>query len=119
MAVCSLRSASSCGRPCCIRTRVKPFAASKLSRVKSPVMTPSSTGKDDPDLGSCRNMIKKAGAQIRRALRFEQIVEDAELGTVLGAARDLLGAIDRQPAIRRLAISGRGEARRDAKLLGM
>src|SRR5262249_30020945 len=120
IAICSFQSASSCGRPCCIRTRVKCLCGSKLSRLKSPDITvPRSTGENDADIGTGWDVLGEPDAQSVRALRLAQIVEHAHFGLILRTAPDLVGANGRQPAVGRPAIACGDELWRDAQALGL
>src|SRR5919112_3915869 len=103
--VCSFQSASSWTRPCCMSTRVKCLRGSKVSREKSPFIVASLGRKDDARVDSGGRELVEARAQVRLALRLEEVVVDAHLRLVVGPAPNLFGA-----GLGELAVGGRAVA---------
>src|SRR5215217_5388395 len=89
----------------CMRTRVKCFKGSKVSREKSPFMMASLSRKDDARVHSCGRELVEARAQVCLALRLEEVVIDAHLRLVVGPAFNFVGA-----GLGELAVGGRAVA---------
>src|SRR5262245_53476485 len=122
MATCSLASASTVTRPCCISTRLKCLRGSNVSRVKSPFMVlilycPSSVAVNNAYVHPSRCELFQAHAQIRCALRLKEVVEDAHLGFVVCAALDFLRTCQRQLCKAWFTIAAARKLRPDAELL--
>src|SRR5436190_4916720 len=106
MSVCSFQSASSWTRPCCMITRLKCLAGSKVSRLMSLFIFGLLTGVDYAGIHPGRGAFVQAGTQIGVSLGLIEIVESAHLRFVVRAARDFLRA-----RIGKLAVSGCAIAR--------
>src|SRR5690349_19668506 len=112
--VCSFASESSCTRPCCIRTRETACREKRGFSEKSPCMIGLLIGVDDSGLHPGGGRVLEPRAQVSDALGQIEVVEGAHLRLVLGAASDLLGAVEVELAVIGRAVSDAAEARRDA-----
>src|SRR2546421_12174392 len=106
MSICSFQSASRLTRPCWIRTREKRLILSNVSRVKSPLKSPSMlsswlTSVDDACLHLGGRIFVQASMEIRRPLGLKQIVEDTHLPLIICPTFDFPGA-----GIGKLAVGG-------------
>src|SRR4051812_38146625 len=97
-------------------TRVKCFKGSKVSREKSPFMMASLSRKDDARVNSRGGKLVEARAQIRLALRLEEVVIDAHLRLVVGPALDFVGARLGELTVGGRAVAHAVEVRADAHL---
>src|SRR5712691_1430308 len=124
MATCSLASASTVTRPCCISTRLKCLRGSNVSRVKSPCIvlrprfaSPSSVSVHNAYVHPGRCELFQTHAKIRFALRLKEIVEDSYLGFVIRAPLDFIRTCKRQLRKARFTIADTRKLRPDADLL--
>src|SRR5437016_12324303 len=116
MSICSLESASSCTRPCCMRRLLKCLRASKVLRLLSLFMLRLLVGDllgdvEDAGLQTEAQIFVEACAQMFLALRFVEIVESADRGFVVGAATDLARTERAQLTVARVIEARRDEAR--------
>src|SRR5215510_10091912 len=112
MSCCSFQSASSCTRPCCMRTLLKCLRASNVSRLQSLFIQGSPC---EGRLGCVEQAGFETEAQVfvepcpqmGLALWLEQVMECAHLGLVVGALPDL-----RRAGRAQLAVAGVAKTRR-------
>src|SRR5258708_30134971 len=110
VSVSSFASESSCTRPCSYSTRETLSRYARGFSETSLGMVVSSVGEDDPGLQSGRCRAVEPRTEGGNALGQEEVVERAHLALVLGAARDLIGAVEVELAIGRRYERGTGES---------
>src|SRR3954454_3384111 len=102
MAVCSLISASSTGRPCCWITRRKWSLGSNESLEQSAFMNSPLGHGNNSDLVTDRRVFRETRLEIKQSLRLKKIVKRAHLGFIGCSARYFGGAAGGQ-----LTVAGR------------